>query len=554
MSIDGIKESKPVVSENRLLRVLIIDDEPFVRQGLKALIDWESEGFIVEDTAENGKDALKYLQHKEYEVIISDIKMPEMDGMELLKYIKKEQISQAAFVFLSGYYEFPYARTAIQYGCYDYILKPVERDELLSMLRRIQELYDVKQNGDEEKDEYEKAYLDRNLMALIWGKYDETNIHKVEENLRLSEYLKYIHIELFKKSEKYLHMTDESRRNMQRNLYYKARRLLKEYADHVIFDVTKHADCYDIGIIYCTYMSTNRGMSEDEWLVWLLKELTERVEMELSACVGSTVKGISSISDSYREACMVRFLRFFEQQKNKAWYIFHNVVNNSHSSQEDYFRKEMDELVHAVEIYDLDKIVYCIKEVYHKMMDSSVDSEMIGLNIQYLLYRLLGLAYEQDANIDQDEVMQYIRDAAFSFDTLQGNESKLIQFAEEYARYLSQLRQSNAKGILSQVEAEIEAHYAENISLKSLGEQFYVNSAYLGQIFKKQYGSTFKDYLNGVRTRKAAELLLRTDEKVYEIAQKVGYKNMDYFINKFESVYGQTPTRFRKRKQEAESI
>ena len=550
MSIEGTEGSKSIVSENHLLRVLIIDDEPYVRQGLKALIDWESEGFMVEDTAENGKDALKYLERKQYEVIISDIKMPEMDGMELLKYIKKNQISQATFVFLSGYYEFSYARIAIQYGCSDYILKPVEKEELLSMLRRIRELYDVKQNGNEAKEEYEKAYLDRNLMALIWGKYDAANIHEVEENLRLSEYLKYIHIELFKKSEKYKEMTDESRRKMQRNLYYKARWLLKENADHVIFDVTKHADCYDIGIIYCTYMSTDLGMSEEEWLVWLLKELSERVEMEISACVGSMVKGIGAISDSYREACMVRFFRFFEQQKNKAWYIFHNVVNNNHSPQEEYFRKEIDELVHAVEIYDLDKITSCIKEIYHKMMDSAVDSEVIGLNIQYLLYRLLGLAYEQDANIDQDEVMQYIRDAAFSFDTLQGNECKLIQFAEEYARYLCQLRQSNSKGILSQVEAEIEEHYADNISLKSLGEQFYVNSAYLGQIFKKQYGSTFKDYLNGVRTRKAAELLLRTDEKVYEIAQKVGYKNMDYFINKFESVYGQTPTRFRKRKQE----
>lgn len=80
-----------------------------------------------------------------------------------------------------------------------------------------------------------------------------------------------------------------------------------------------------------------------------------------------------------------------------------------------------------------------------------------------------------------------------------------------------------------------------------MGEKYFINSAYLGQLFKKKYGCGFKEYVNGVRLRKAAEMLLRTDEKVYIIAEKVGYKNLEYFINKFESVYGITPSRFRKK-------
>lgn len=545
----GKEESGLIGAGNSLLRVLIVDDEPFVRKGLQALIDWEAEGFQIADAAENGKEALVCLSCNEYDVIISDIKMPDMDGIELMKQVKEKGLSTAKFVLLSGFYEFQYAKTAIQFGCSDYILKPVEREELLSTLRNIREIYEKSNEGLEAKEEYEKALLDRNLMALIWGKYDEENVKKAQEKLRLSEELSYIHIELFKKSPKYLDMTEEMRREQQRRMYSTSRLLLKTEADHVIFDVTKHADCYDVGVIFCRYMATERGLSKEAWLSWFLKELSERMSMEIVACVGSDVTGIEKISDSYREACMVRFFRFFEQKKNKAWYVFNHGENHGHNPQEEYFRKELDELVHAIELYDQDKIAIYVKEIYCRMMDKGVDSDLIGLNVQYLLYRLLGLAYEQDENVDQEEVMQYIRDAAFSFDILQGNELKLRQFAEEYARYLAQLRQNNAKGILMLLESEIEEHYADNISLKSLGEKYYVNSAYLGQVFRKQFGSSFKDYLNGIRIRKAAELLLRTDHKVYEIAEEVGYKNMDYFINKFESVYGQTPTRFRKKRR-----
>ena len=188
------------------------------------------------------------------------------------------------------------------------------------------------------------------------------------------------------------------------------------------------------------------------------------------------------------------------------------------------------------------------------MMDKGLDSKLIGMNIQYYVYRLLGLAYEIENDINQEEVMQYIQEEVFSSGMPWINEVKFRKFAEDYSEYLLQLRQNSARGIMNLIEAEIEANYSDNLSLRSMGEKYYLNSVYLGQIFKKRYGCCFKDYINGVRLRKAAELLLRTEEKVYEIAEKVGYKNTEYFINKFESTYGVTPARFRKRNCEAEKI
>ena len=120
-----------------MLRVLLVDDEPFIVQGLSVLIDWEKEGCEIAAAAADGNEALAYLKEHTVDLIIADIKMPVMTGIELLETIRKEEISDAYFVILSGYSDFGYAQQAIRYKCMDYILKPVEKDELLGILRKV---------------------------------------------------------------------------------------------------------------------------------------------------------------------------------------------------------------------------------------------------------------------------------------------------------------------------------------------------------------------------------------------------------------------------------
>ena len=117
----------------------------------------------------------------------------------------------------------------------------------------------------------------------------------------------------------------------------------------------------------------------------------------------------------------------------------------------------------------------------------------------------------------------------------------------EYADYLVQLRQNASRGVLLDVEGEIRKNYAENLTLKELGKKYFVNSAYLGQRFRKKYGVSFKEFLNNYRIERAAEILLRTDDKIYLVAEEVGYRDLDYFINRFIQSKGCTPTTYRKK-------
>ena len=104
-----------------MLRILFVDDEPFILQGLSVLIDWEKEGFEIAGTAANGLEAIRFLKNNEVDLILADIRMPAMSGLELLEKLRTEGISDAYFIILSGYSDFEYARKALQYGCMDYI-------------------------------------------------------------------------------------------------------------------------------------------------------------------------------------------------------------------------------------------------------------------------------------------------------------------------------------------------------------------------------------------------------------------------------------------------
>lgn len=529
-----------------LLRVLLVDDEPFIRRGLASLIDWESEGFCIAGEASNGKSAIQLLEKNEYDLIISDIKMPEIDGIELITYVKEHKLSSARFVFLSGFYDFQYAKTAIQCNCCDYILKPIQKDELLTTLRKIMAVYQKEAGSEKRKRDCEKAYMESHIMAILWGKYDELNLKYVTEKMRLSDKIAYIHCEISLNDEKFLAVSEENKIAQHRKLHNYACLLLKNYSDYIIFDTVKHTQCYGIGILYCSFMAEEKGLSKEDWLKWLVRELSGRVGYEVVASMGDEVNDISLIVNSYREAIMIRSFRFYMKQDNK--FIWNcKKESETKGTKTDRLKKLIDDLIHVIEINDRLRIRAYSKELYLCMMDKNTDPEEVSKDIQYMLYRLLGLAYNQDADINQEEIMQYIREAVFTSRTNYENVQKFQQFSVEYSDYLAQLRQNTAKGTINLIEADIEENYYDNISLKSFGEKYYINSAYLGQLFKKQFGCSFKDYLNNVRVRKAAEIMINTDKKIYEIAGEVGYKNLEYFINRFEEIYGVTPTRFRKR-------
>lgn len=381
-----------------MIKVLVVDDEPFIRQGLGILIDWNHYGYEIVGEAANGREALEKLKEGVYDLVITDIKMPEVSGIELIKRIR-ETNKEIKIIVLSGYYEFEYAKQAIKYQVMDYILKPIQKDELIHTLTEIQE----------------RAEKDKK-----------------------------------------------------------------------------------------PFNEQQQPTEDDPFMINdILQDIRKRGE------------------------------------KNRTPVL--------RKSQESSMNKEkMDELIESIRENDKGKINECLEDICVRITRMSGHKKMADIYMNYLLCELMALAKEMDSEVDQGEILQNINNKALEqFSATEGEEHFKI-FVREFAIYLNQLRQNVFSGVLDVIEKEIHQNYKENLSLKSLSEKYYINSAYLGQIFKKKYNVSFKDYLNTYRIEKATQLLIRTNDKVYMIAEAVGYHNLDYFINKFVKLKGKTPLQYRK--------
>lgn len=526
-----------------MLKVLLVDDEPFILQGLKVIIDWKEEGFEITGVATNGQEALEFLKKNDVDLILADIKMPVMNGLELLAEIRSKKISDAYFVILSGYADFTFAQEAIRYDCTDYILKPVDKMQLINTLHKVNQMKVTLKEKEQKSKKMKQAYLARNLIALIKGKFDKYNLQHVKEHMKLSEEVRYIEIAL-DSPDLQDELIDEDKRMFQRKLYKFCQEFLKKDKDHCVFDVSGDKNIYDIGFLYCDYMAKDIGTSENEYLKIFLDYLQDAISTPIIMLVGKKVTDLSNVTKSYHTVSILRSLQGFRSKKSIYYYENEVQVNDGSII---ICKKSLDELLSAVEENNQGNIEKCVDCFYDEMKKMNITGDTMMLNINYLLFQMIHIAFQQDDELNQSEIMREISVSTHKKGIERGSKEHLSSLACEYAKYLTQLRKDTPNGVLAKIEKEIKINYAQNLTLKNLGGKYYVNSAYLGQLFRKKFGLSFKDYLINYRMEKAAEILIRTDKKTINVAEEVGYCDVDYFVNRFVLAKGCTPAKFRKR-------
>ena len=526
-----------------MLRVLLVDDEPFIAQGLMVFVDWEQEGYEIVYTAADGAEALTYLKEHKVDLVISDIKMPVMSGLELLETIRRENISDAYFIILSGYSDFSYAQQAIRYECMEYILKPVEKEELLGVLRRVAKVSEAARENEKKKQKLEHEYLARNIISLLCGKYDRVNLEYIKSHMNLSDSVRYVYLEPYNIGDM-SEQEDGEYRLIQRKLYQACQDFLKEDSSHCFFDVSWNEKNYDIGFIYCDYMAKNRAISEVEYLSDFQESLELAIQRPVKLLAGKKVSDISGLAKSYSTACVLNSMEAFRAKKKMYFYEEEVQIHNGGII---LCKQSLDALISAIEQNDKIQIRKCMENLYEEMRQMGLAADTVNLNINYLLFQLIYLATEQDDCVDQKEILHFIGESTFEEGVTRGSSVHMVHFALEYAEYLAQLRKNISRGgVLGDIEKEIRENYAENLTLRELSKKYYVNSAYLGQIFRKKFGQSFKEYLNNYRMEQAVQRLLYTSDKIYQIALDVGYKDCDYFINRFIAAKGCTPAKFRR--------
>ncbi len=526
-----------------MIKVMIVDDEPYIRQGLKILINWEQYGFKICEEAANGKEAIRKLEEADVDLVITDIKMPGMDGLELIEYTREHLSKKIKFIILSGFYEFEYAKKAIKYDVADYILKPVQREELLKTLEEYKELY-YRQLENVKKQEYsERIIYNNHIESLVSGAFNKECISFVKGHLIDINYIRYIRVEYDATNETYNSLSIADRVKEQGRLYDAIKAHLGDHRDHVYIPQKDNHDLF-VGFIYTKKLADNVKLDEKEYINSLHDTLNATLSYGIIFYIGQREENISTICESYKSAVIAKNFQLYSKITDISFYD--EIKDKINTSVYSVDKNLIDELIKAIEVNDNELIIIKVTNLYQHFKELVAEPEIIKLSMDYFLFSLISLAKNLYSDFDYEDVYRMISQGGYGQTSIRGSVGHFKKFALEFSDYLRTLRKHALGGVLTEVERDITENYMNNLSLKSLSEKYFVNSAYLGQIFKKQFGITFKDYLNNYRIDRACELLLRSDGKIYEIAEAVGFNNTDYFISRFVLMKGVTPLQYRK--------
>ncbi|MEK3887179.1 response regulator transcription factor [Bacillus sp. FSL K6-3431] len=514
--------------------VVIVDDEPTILEGLKTLIPWNEQGFDVIAVAKNGVEGIQLYRQLTPDLMIVDIRMPQMDGLTMMKEIRL-QSPNVHFLILSGYADFDYAKQAIKSGADGYLLKPLDEDELIQSLHIIKVKLKQMQVLEQMKEHNKEKTRHRLIKLLLTNDLilDESEIVHFQEHFGLIN--AEFQIILLKEI--------ESRNDMQRQ---SSEWKLKLKA---IYEISKRGYVFErqdvLGLLLFNENSNKIQTST------MFKEISEVIETErFYAVVGDEVDQLKNISQSFETALQLMDRRFyFEIGKilNKyehaiLQYSPDNIVN-------DFQKNEIeDKLYYSLEIADYKmckKIIdEFVKEVKVRLLSKE---EIITLSIQIYTG---SLSKVMTANPSYKPFINSILAKSadiYEMDSLPSIRSFLLEQTKNVVQFLD-----NGKTdiIVNKMIDLINKSYAQNIRLETLAEVFNYNSAYLGKLFRSSTGVYFNTYLDQVRIEKGKGLL-KKGLKVYEVAEQIGYANVDYFHKKFKFYTGFSPSRFRK---EVESI
>ncbi|KGE20988.1 response regulator transcription factor [Paenibacillus wynnii] len=513
-----------------MIKVLIVDDEPKLREGLRTLIPWEKHGFTVVATAANGLQALEKYHTYYPELMVVDIRMPGMDGLELIGELRKEG-SGCHVLILSGHADFDYAKKAIVHRVDGYLLKPVDEDEMISYLEQLREAI-------AQEDRYSRWYEDepaRNreamLRSLLVPAEGESDLKKYTSALGLdSGSCEVVLIELLETGNATEEQTAGIRAILEQHF------LKKETG--FFFNIPPYMG----GLLKRPLLQeSDRLELYGELAALLIKE-----NYKFNVAAGGAVSQAEASFVSYTAA---------QELLNRAFFFRKNTIISPDSTPLSDLRKDVIEqpkevsenaetrLLLAVETGSTAVIETLVKEKVQELMAENSDEGRIKETFVRLLSTVLARlepAYPEIRSYAADHTPP-IGELYHSY-YLSDLQEQAIAFLEEIA---GQMNIGGRGNEIKKITELIQRRYNENLKLETLSELFNYNSAYLGKMFKSTTGEYFNTYVDKVRIEKAKQFLTQ-GMKVYEVAEKVGYMNPDYFNAKFRKYVGVSPTSYRK--------
>ncbi|WP_027094148.1 response regulator transcription factor [Cohnella thermotolerans] len=511
-----------------MYKVLIVDDEPLIREGLQTIVEWAELGFEVAGSASDGVDALQKAPQLGPDLMIVDVRMPGMDGLSLIRTLQERPGPRPHFLILSGHADFEYARQALAMRADGYLLKPVDEDELAEHLVKLKTILDAERDGNRKKPAASGWSRERTIASLLTGDGERAPEQAIAEAGLTGSSFETLLIKLQSRKE----IDPEAAAGVKRSLI-------------------------------AAYEASDRGavLSADPYLAVVLKNVADEAEahdaayrtiakscagfgLDFTAVGGGVVSEVLELHRSYRNAQKLMRGRFTLEGDRV------HVRDAAPAEPAAGERREApdlqaagEKLFLALDIGNEEYAVSIVKDTGAAMVAAGTTEQGIKAGFVQLVTTALG-------RLEQNRPELRARAQAFASEVLdiyaEYRYSGLIGTLTERVRDMAEaFRGQGPDKQLQKMIDLIHRNYRENLRLGSLAELFGYNSSYLGKLFKNATGESFNTYLDKVRIEKAKELL-GAGMKVYQVAERVGYSNVDYFHGKFRKYVGTSPSAFRK--------
>ncbi|CAM4012136.1 response regulator [Cohnella lubricantis] len=483
--------------------VLIVDDEPWVAYGIRALIDWDSLGFSIIGEAHNGEQALELITERKPSVVISDIRMPKLNGIELLESISKMGL-HTKVVFISGYAEFEYAQQAITFGAYAYLLKQVRKQELTDTLLRLKKELINKKNGRKELD------------LLLEDLFD---LFRPSSTITIGNFLT----------------------NRGINFKYSNYRFISSlYPQSTEWEVGDELDaddpeptiqwiCFRTGQRKLTYL-----VNYDEAIhpyAHLDVISTKLAEAEF---IGISSIGLysSMIGKLYEESDIAA-------ATSKLW---HDQRETEYQASD--YLNALVKTIYQIELNVKEQRHQHIKQALDDLCSECKERRIMLDQLSITYNQIVSLFYKYYGDCERTQGIEYMSYSQMA-NSINSVEQLFDRFKEVFDQHPSE-EMLISNDAVKKIIRYLDANFTEDISLGEWAKHFNVSIGYLSAQIKKETGTTYLDHIVSKRLNKAKELLASTTLTVQEVVERVGYKDYFHFTKLFKKKYGITPSKYRK--------
>jgi two-component system response regulator YesN len=527
--------------------VLIVDDEVILRNGLIVKIDWHALGFEITMEASNGVDALLKLDQTRIHLIITDIRMDIMDGLELLEKASS-CYPNLKIIVLSGYDDFQYAKTALRCGAFDYLLKPVVRSELIAVLQKIKIQLDVEQQHLLTSERMNKQIENSNRVMQEQQILELVNSEPLSQNV-LEKKLVELQLDfIFSGAHKLQFIAVEMRvptgrlenASIRENLLKSAFELLcREIAENYKMKMLPFYDPHRPSMMH--FVVKINSDESAEFIEKLSQELQQNINhylrVESVVCLGKLVD-VVNFKSGY-DSCLLAWSR----SRRGA---FSQVIHVNQQATVDELPTEMElKLKLALEEANVSRFNAQLEIIFASASNSSIHSfSFIVLKIILLIESTIR-KYHID-NLETLEMLWESQKTIWESDTKEKTKNNIQLLVKKMIESMN-VATTSGSGIVEAVRRFIEENYSSEINLTALSDRYHINPAYLSDLFKKITGTNFIDYIIELRMKHVLKLLKDPTLRLNDIAELTGFSNASYLSSAFKKHYGVSPNEFRNR-------